>query len=83
METFVKDEQERLNWLKQKIDDSIDRWIHEKPPELEYINSNYVRKLVDRMINIENDYLHREPDDYIDIYGEELYGDEWKKLFDE
>ena len=82
METFVKDEQERLNQLKQKIDDSIDQWILEKPPELEYINSGYVRKLVDRMFDNEIDYLYQEPDDYIDIYGEELYGDEWEKLFD-
>ena len=67
---FVNEEHKRLIWVRLQMQASIERWIHEKPESIENINTGYVEQLVDRMIMDEIEYLHEEPEDYIESYGE-------------
>ncbi len=78
---FVNEEHKRLIWVRLQMQASIERWIHEKPESIENINTGYVEQLVDRMIMDEIEYLHEEPEDYIESYAEAT--GKWVGFFEE
>ncbi len=76
MEHFIKDESDRLEWLRDKINSVLPTWISNDNLSGSLVDLSIYRKLINRMIDFEIDYLNENPQDYIELYYDDIAGGE-------
>lgn len=71
MEEKIKVEKQFLYETEELIQDLLEKHMETKSCKLDAFSKAKIKQLVNRVINQEVDYLHEDPDNYFEIYGQD------------
>ena len=67
----LKTELNKLNFQQQLCFDALKEYSANHPAELAAFEREKIEKLLNRMFSAEKEFLHENPDDYFELYGDE------------